>query len=154
MPRYIRMLSWLVPTGAAVAIALSLPVPSSPPPKIDHTDSAMVDVGRRVYREACAACHGANLEGQPRWRDKLPGGRLPAPPHDVSGHTWHHPDPVLFTITKKGPAAYPEGYLTDMPAFADRLTDEEIAAVIAFIKSTWPEDILRRQLQTTARSSK
>jgi mono/diheme cytochrome c family protein len=114
----------------------------------------MVDAGRRVYQAACANCHGAILEGQPRWRDRLPNGRLPAPPHDVSGHTWHHPDTVLFQITKKGPAAYPEGYQTDMPAFAERLTDEDIAAVIAFIKSTWPEDILRRQLQTTARSPK
>ena len=34
-----------------------------------------------------------------------------------------------------------------MPALADRLTDVEIAAVIALIESTWPEDDLRRQLQ-------
>lgn len=139
---------------AVAAVAFWLLTPTGSPPRIDHMDSKMVELGRRVYGQACASCHGAKLEGQPRWRDRMPNGRLPAPPHDMSGHTWHHPDSVLFQITKNGPAAYPKDYPTDMPAFADRLTDEEIAAVIAFIKSSWPQDVLRRQLQTTARSSK
>ena len=79
---------------------------------------------------------------------------MPAPPHDATGHTWHHDDMTLFRITKEGPAAYPKDYPTDMPAFEGRLTDEDIAAVIAFIKSTWPPDILRRQLQVNTRSGK
>lgn len=104
-----------------------------------------IEIGRRLYAETCAACHGASLEGQPNWQKRLPNGRLPAPPHDVSGHTWHHPDGVLFRITKDGPAAYPKGYQTDMPAFALRLTDKEIAATLAFIKSTWPPEIRAKQ---------
>ena len=27
---------------------------------------------------------------------------LPAPPHNETGHTWHHPDEMLFAITKYG----------------------------------------------------
>ena len=96
--------------------------------------------GRQVYADQCAACHGADLEGQPDWRSPLPSGRLPAPPHDASGHTWHHPDDMLFRIVKKGTAAIVGGgYESDMPAFADVLGDPEIRAVLAYIKSRWPE---------------
>lgn len=122
--------------------------------RIDHTDAKTIERGRRVYIEACASCHGARLEGQPNWRERLPNGRNPAPPHDATGHTWHHDDLTLFRVTKEGPAAYPRDYPTDMPAFGERLTDEDIAAVIAFIKSTWPPDILRRQIQINARAAK
>jgi len=102
--------------------------------------------GEKIYAASCASCHGVNLEGQPDWQRRLPSGRLPAPPHDASGHTWHHPDGVLFRITKAGPAgAVVPGYASDMPAYDGILTDGEIAAARAFIKSTWPER--ERQLQ-------
>jgi len=61
--------------------------------------------GRQIYAGQCASCHGVGLEGQPDWRSPLPSGRLPAPPHDANGHTWHHPDDVLFRIVKEGTAA-------------------------------------------------
>ena len=96
--------------------------------------------GRAVYEAQCAACHGAELEGQPDWRSPLPSGRLPAPPHDASGHTWHHSDDVLFRIVKEGTAAIVgSGYESDMSGFGNVLTDAEIRAVLAYIKSTWPE---------------
>lgn len=97
-------------------------------------------LGATLYAEHCAACHGAELEGQPDWQRRLPSGRLPAPPHDATGHTWHHSDSTLFRITKEGPAAVVSGsYESDMPGFADVMSDAEIKAVLAFIKSTWPE---------------
>jgi mono/diheme cytochrome c family protein len=104
----------------------------------------------------CAACHGVKLEGQPDWRRRLPNGRLPAPPHDESGHTWHHPDSVLFGITKNGllPPYAPTGYESDMPAFGDKLADEEIWAVLAYIKSRWTSrEVLaaRAEMTRTAR---
>ena len=100
-------------------------------------------LGQRVYAQHCAACHGAKLEGQPDWRTRLPNGRMPAPPHDDSGHTWHHPDHVLFGITKHGlvPPYAPAGYASDMPAFAGKLSDEEIRAVLAYIASSWSGEI-------------
>lgn len=67
-------------------------------------DAALVALGQRVYAGQCAACHGMQLEGQANWRERGPDGRLPAPPHDASGHTWHHPDEQLFQITKHGVA--------------------------------------------------
>lgn len=115
-------------------------------PKIDPEDQAQVTRGQAVYAVQCARCHGANLEGQPNWRERQANGRLPAPPHDASGHSWHHPDGVLFDITKHGIVAFaPPGYQSDMPAYEGVLTDQEIAAVLAYIKSRWPPEVRDRQ---------
>ena len=95
--------------------------------------------GRSLYEQHCASCHGVNLEGQPNWKDRNPGGRLPAPPHNASGHTWHHSDRALLTIVRDGLQAIAPNYETDMPAFGETLTDEQILAIHEFIKSTWPE---------------
>jgi mono/diheme cytochrome c family protein len=109
-------------------------------------DPAEIALGERVYAEACASCHGATLEGQPNWQARNADGKLPAPPHDETGHSWHHPDAQLFAITKFGlaPIAGPD-YATDMPAFEGQLTDAEILAVLAYIKSRWPEKIRAHQ---------
>lgn len=108
-------------------------------PRADPRDAAKVALGARVYAQQCAACHGAKLEGQSNWRTRLANGRLPAPPHDESGHTWHHPDYVLFAVTKNGlvPPYAPKDYESDMPAFAGKLSDDEIRAVLAYLKSHW-----------------
>jgi len=116
----------------------------------DPENTSQVARGKSVYAQHCASCHGARLEGQPHWREKLPNGRMPAPPHDASGHTWHHPDAVLFGITKHGliPGKYaPPGYVSDMPAFAGTLSDQEIWAVLAYIKNSWPEKIRKAQAE-------
>lgn len=112
--------------------------------------------GKVVYVQHCATCHGANLEGQPDWREKLPNGRMPAPPHDASGHTWHHPDSVLFGIIKHGlvPGKYaPPSYQSDMPAFGGQLSDDEIWAVLAYIKSAWPEKAQAWQAEVNRNSA-
>jgi mono/diheme cytochrome c family protein len=122
-------------------------------PRIDPDDARQVALGRSLYAAQCARCHGAGLEGQPNWRDRLPDGRLPAPPHDAGGHTWHHPDAQLFGITKHGLVPYVGAdYASDMPAFAGILTDGEIAAVLAYIKSTWPPDIRAHQARISAQA--
>jgi mono/diheme cytochrome c family protein len=96
--------------------------------------------GAALYQQNCASCHGAELQGQPDWRSPGPDGRLPAPPHDATGHTWHHGDEILFRITRDGTAAVVGGgYASDMPGFGDALTDAEIRAILDYIKSTWPE---------------
>lgn len=110
--------------------------------------------GQSLYLMHCARCHGANLQGQPNWQEPLPTGRLPAPPHDATGHTWHHADQELFTITKGGLAAVVPDYESDMPPFGAVLSDDEINAVLAYIKSTWPErerdyQVARTRAQST-----
>lgn len=123
-------------------------------PEIDPDNGAQVARGQAVYAAQCARCHGADLQGQPNWRERQANGRLPAPPHDESGHSWHHPDSVLFGITKQGIAAFaPPGYESDMPAFENVLTDDDIAAVLAYIKSQWPPEVRARQARIEERAA-
>jgi mono/diheme cytochrome c family protein len=108
-------------------------------------DTAVVALGKSVYTEHCASCHGENLQGQPNWQQRNADGRLPAPPHDQSGHTWHHASANLFQVTKYGvqSVAGPD-YKSDMPAYEGILSDDEIIAVLSYIKSTWPPAIRER----------
>lgn len=101
--------------------------------------------GAALYAEHCAACHGIRLQGEPDWETPGPDGRLPAPPHDDTGHTWHHGDATLFAYTRLGGeaalAARGVEFASGMPGFGDVLSDREIWNVLAFIKSTWPQRI-------------
>jgi mono/diheme cytochrome c family protein len=120
-------------------------VPNAMAIELKPDNKAVVALGKITYRSQCAACHGRSLRGQARWQKRRANGKLPAPPHDKSGHTWHHPGSMLFNITKFGPAELIGGdYKTDMPGFKNILSDEEIIAVLSYIKSTWPEDIRGR----------
>jgi mono/diheme cytochrome c family protein len=138
------------PLALIAALGLSACSPATDtldPSRIDAGDDALIAQGRTLYADYCASCHGANLEGEPDWRQRRANGRLPAPPHDETGHTWHHSDETLFNITKFGTAAFaPEGYETDMAGFGDVMSDTEIIATLAFIKSQWPEEI--REIQS------
>ena len=119
---------------------------------IDPADQTLVMQGRAIYANNCAACHGESLQGQPNWRERLPSGKLPAPPHDQTGHTWHHPDALLMDMVKNGLVpgrTAPAGYVSDMPAYGGALSDEEIIAVLAYIKSSWPLKVLQAQKEVT-----
>ena len=130
-----------------MAVSLLVFRPKSAEVMADADNPKMVELGRLVYVAQCASCHGEALEGQANWRQRNADRRLPAPPHDDSGHTWHHPDWVLFDITQKGPAAFigQDDYESDMPAFGDLLSDGEILSVIAYIKSKWSPTVRARQ---------
>lgn len=112
-----------------------------------------ISAGEQIYADFCASCHGANLEGQDNWRSPGADGKLPAPPHDETGHTWHHGDGLLFDYTKLGGEALmaQRGITFDsgMPAFGDQLSDTEIHDVLAYIKSQWPERIQEMQAVRT-----
>lgn len=117
----------------------------------NHADT--VKRGTQVYRQHCASCHGADLEGQGNWRSRDADGYLPAPPHDASGHTWHHSDRALFKLTKLGPRALAgDGYKTKMPAYDGIISDQDIIDVLSYIKSRWPDKIQKRHDQINARS--
>ncbi len=112
----------------------------------DASNAQLVALGEILYQQYCASCHGVELEGQPNWKIRDENGYLPAPPHDETGHTWHHPDEQLFEITKIGTEAFVGmGYRSAMIGFGDQLDDTEIWAVLAYIKSQWPPRIQRAQ---------
>jgi mono/diheme cytochrome c family protein len=135
----LAVLFCLLPLGLPAALA-------------ESKEDQRLEQGEEIYRAHCASCHGEDLEGQADWRRRLPNGRLPAPPHDESGHTWHHPDEQLVLITKYGPSFLVPGYESDMPAFEKTLTDEEVRAALAYIKSRWPEEIRERQAEINRRA--
>lgn len=119
-------------------------------------DPQVVTLGARIYTQHCAACHGARGEGQPNWREHGPDGLMRAPPHDESGHTWHHPDAQLIAITKYGLAKLIQqpDYQTNMPVYDGVLSDSEINAVLSWIKAQWPKEIQARHDQVNAQYQK
>lgn len=121
-------------------------------PRPDLSDPLLISEGEQLYRLHCASCHGADLEGHPDWQERLPDGSLHPPPHDETGHTWHHADSLLFGITKQGGQEFaPADFTSNMPGFGEILSDREIWATIAYIKSRWPEEIRERQSRMSAR---
>ncbi len=115
-----------------------------------NSDKAVISAGAELYADNCAVCHGADLEGAEDWQGYNEDGTLKPPPHDASGHTWHHSDTLLFDYVKLGGTAAMakvalEEFNSGMPPFGDTLTDEEIWNILAFIKSSWPEDIQQTQ---------
>jgi mono/diheme cytochrome c family protein len=152
----VRSLAGKLALGAAVAAASAIAaiggyifLAGTSSALLDPDDTQVVTHGEAIYMEHCASCHGRNLEGQPEWQTQDKEGFLPAPPHDESGHTWHHPDTLLFKITKLGiaEAANLKDYKTKMPTFRETLSDDDIIAALSYIKSRWPEDMRRRHDQ-------
>ena len=93
--------------------------------------------GRELYAQSCASCHGANLEGQANAQALIDQGLRPAPPHDETGHTWHHGDAYLLDAIRQG--------VGTMPGYAGTLSDDDMRAILAYIKSSWPPAIRAQQ---------
>lgn len=146
-------LAIMVFSGAAALIWDSS---NAKPPTVAGFPINIVE-GESLYLVSCASCHGANLEGQEDWQSPGDDGQLKAPPHDETGHTWHHPDSLLFKYTKLGGkktlAAQGMEFNSGMPGFGDQLSDTEIWNIIAYIKSTWPDRVRANQAERTAADS-
>lgn len=138
---------WIATLAAVALVAGAVVFALSPEPQsglLSPDDRQIVTQGAEIYTQNCAVCHGSNLEGQvENWQSPGADGLLPAPPHDETGHTWHHGDALLFAITKYGvaEAANLTDYQSAMPAYEGILSDDEIIAVLSYIKSTWPDEI-------------
>lgn len=122
---------------------LAVAAPAQAESLLDGRDTAL---GAALYAEHCAACHGAALEGQPDWQTQDAYGVFPAPPHDETGHTWHHGDQELIDYTLLGGQALIDGWgltgvTSGMPGFESILTETEVRDVLGFIRSTWPTHI-------------
>lgn len=152
----LRLSPWRVLTLVVVVLALDGCGQPWPEGGIDPANPAKRAVGEEVYRTYCAACHGAALEGQPDWHARRSDGRLPAPPQDASGPLQYRSDDELVALVREGtvPPLFPDGYLSDMPAFAGILSDDEIRAVLAYIQSTWPADVLKARREAQLRRSR
>lgn len=138
------ILVYQLPAGANRSVVIN----QTAVPPLPTLNPEILAQGETLYAQYCAKCHGANLEGAPNWKQRLPDGSLPPPPHDASGHTWHHPDKLLIAITENGgdPADN-----SKMPAFKDQLSRQRIVAILEFIKSKWEREEREYQWWMTAR---
>ena len=66
---------------------------------------------------------------------------FPAPPLNGDGHTWHHPDGLLYRVVSQGGKIQEvpsiPSFKSAMPAFGDLLTHDEIVATLEYVKSLW-----------------
>ena len=119
--------------------------PLSPLPTLNQN---VIQKGREVYLANCASCHGAEAEGAPNWPTPCPDGLTQAPPHDDSGHTWHHTDRVLYETIYSGMGdPLKPGSPLRMPAFGNKLSDQEIRTAIEYFKSLWSDEHRRWQVE-------
>lgn len=124
--------------------ALALRSSNNEPTSVASAD--VITEGRTLYDAHCAACHGFALEGQADWKENNPDGSFRAPPHDETGHTWHHSDAYLIESIKLGGARLPANIgISAMPAYEGVLAEAEIEAILTYIKNDWPADILASQ---------
>lgn len=88
-----------------------------------------VRLGEALHQQLCQSCHGGAIGGT---FDQIP------PTHNTNGHTWHHPDEEIVQIVLYGLPPRPDGNL--MPAFKGQLSQQQAAAILAFIKTWWTEE--------------
>jgi mono/diheme cytochrome c family protein len=115
------------PTGPSVGSE------AGPPP----LDATLIAEGKPLYDAYCAPCHGIDGVGAENWKAANADGSYPPPPHDSTGHTWHHSDRLLVDLIANGS----DFAQSRMPAFGDRLSTGEIEAILEYIKTWWgPEE--------------
>jgi len=100
-------------------------------------DFARVSRGGRLYQQNCAECHGNAAQGGANWRQRDADGMFPPPPLNGTGHAWHHPRRMLHHVIANGSP----GGQGNMPAWRDKLSDEEIDDIIAWFQSKWPDPV-------------
>ena len=128
----------VIAAGCGAATLRGSAGPSATPLALPRLDPEQLARGRQVYLQYCARCHGQNAEGAPSWQQPDARGNLPPPPHGDSGHTWRHSDAQLAEIIRDGLRdRFNKTPELTMPPFKDRLSNEEIAAVIGYFKSLW-----------------
>lgn len=111
---------WIVGVGATTAVVLLFSLEGAPDaaeaPAPDQSSQPVAD-GAVIYGQRCASCHG----------DAGQGGQGPRLAGTV---VVNYPDPAVQTaVVTDGRNA--------MPAFGPTLTDDEIAAVVAFTRLEW-----------------
>lgn len=152
-PRTLPSARSAFPAALLLGMAACGPADAADRQDLSTADVAVIRLGAQVYRAQCASCHGNALQGAADWKRMGVDGRLPPPPHDSTGHTWHHADGLLFRIVARGTAvAIGDTARTSrygMPAFASQLSPVEMRAVLTYLKTTWTPDQRRRQTEAS-----
>ena len=102
-----------------------------------------VELGKTLFKDNCAKCHGSNGQSVFGWKERLADGSFPPPPLNGSAHSWHHPLSMLLGTIKAGGVARGG----KMPAFKGQLNDEEIISVTAYFQNFWSDNIYQAWIQ-------
>ncbi len=102
-----------------------------------NLDARLVSEGEAVFARFCSGCHGIEAQGAPNWRKPIANGKYPPPPLNGRGHAWHHSRDVIKEIVRNG-SQPGQG---NMPAWKDKLSDQQIEAVITWLQSRWPNEV-------------
>ena len=115
----------------AVALYLrSLPSEGEADASIAKPSAAAMDKGREVYRQQCVQCHGEQGEGRRGSFPSLVGNRAVMLANTTN----------LVRVVLHGgylPATLGNPRPHGMPPFMQSLQDEEIAAVLSYIRNAW-----------------
>lgn len=117
----------------AMAVYLkALPSPGEPPlqPNAQLVQPAVMELGRKIYTQQCAVCHRENGKGDPPMYPPLANNQsiemtVPVNPIRMVLNGGYPPG------TQRNPR--PHG----MPPFAQLLNDDEVAAVVTYIRVAW-----------------
>lgn len=83
--------------------------------------------GRRIYEASCAQCHLLNGEGTLGFYPPLDGDPFVTAVAQL---------PIQVVLEGRAPSPR----TPPMPSFADRLSNQEIAAVVSYIRTQWSND--------------
>lgn len=100
------------------------------PQKVTPSPAEGFEEGRRLYVGLCAGCHGSNGEGQPHASVPLDTNTTAMLDNPIN----------LVRIIREGvPARSLAGgeRMQEMPAFGDRLSDQELAALVNYLRVRW-----------------
>lgn len=137
---------------AVTAILVFIACTGGPQPTVAPADTTEGSRGQQLYSSTCQNCHGGATGGSMM---DIP------PPHNANGHTWHHPDCELVetVLNGPGPMAQVMRQMMDgspdtprMPAFKGALSEEDVTAILGYIKGWWTEDQRQFQADITARA--
>ena len=97
--------------------------------------------GAELFKKHCAPCHGDDAKGQD---PSQPSGGFDAnmqriaPALNGTGHSWHHPPALIYEYIEKGSI----DKTSPMPSFGSVLKGHDIKAIVVYMNSLWPIEIL------------
>jgi len=93
--------------------------------------------GKHLYQLHCSTCHGSRAQSIPDWKKTDSNGRYPPPPLNGTAHTWHHSLNLLRKTVREGGVRLGG----QMPGFANKLTTQEVDAILAWVQTLWTDQI-------------
>jgi mono/diheme cytochrome c family protein len=114
----------------AIAVYLKDLPAGAPEPEVPPPPQTQMTDGEKVYEGACIACHEADGSGAPRIYPPLPGNAN-LQSVDAANALRIILDGAQTVTTPRAPNR------GSMPAYRDKLSDQEIADVTTYIRNSW-----------------